>query len=672
MNSELILENLNNEQRNAVLQTDGPILIIAGAGSGKTRVLTSKVALLIERGVLPESILALTFTKKAAKEIKDRVRAMVGEAAGRVSMGTFHSVFAKHLRVYAESIGLSSDFTILDEDGSVSFLKRSIRTVLFGPDWEERKKNLTSEGKKEWKAKLKMYDYREIKTRISDLKNNLTFPDDYTADEENGRRDKRLSMERFGEIYRHYMRSCHRSKVLDFDDLLLFTWYLFQKNKDAERALGEQYKYILVDEYQDTNYAQSQIIDALAKYNRNICVVGDDSQSIYSFRGARIENILNFPKDYKGCHQFKLVNNYRSTADIVNAANRLIESNRQGIRKECIPIRGEGESISVSLQKDDKTEAEFIAADIAALNGRGVPYSDFAILYRTNAQARVLEDIFRRRHLPYIVYSGISFFDREEIKDVLAYLKLVVNHDDDESFSRICNKPSRGISYATLAALQAQAELGNKSLFQAAKDGDLEGMVRFGAIGCLNDFCKMIEDLSFEAAHLNAFESAKMIIEKTGIYALYFDKSDDDGTKRVNNIGELMNSVSYFIEEQLSGDDLPMTSLNDYLTDVSLLSSVDMDDDDKKTPRISLMTAHCAKGLEFPRVYVIGVEHGLFPYIKDGDCDLEEERRLFYVAITRAQDKLTLTLCKERFRYGERQELATSQFLSEMGIVVGA
>lgn len=668
-----ILDSLNNQQRAAVLAKDGPVLIIAGAGSGKTRVITSRIALLLQEGEDPHGILALTFTKKAASEMRSRIRRMAGDAAGGLVMGTFHSVFVRFLREYHAWIGFKSNFTIYDEDDSASCLRNCIMETLFGQDWNNKELNkfLTDEQKKYRKRLTQIYKVKEVASRISRLKNDYIMPKDYRESSALQREDAKQNRPKLGDIYELYMKRCRGANALDFDDILVYTYFLMERFPDVATAIARRFRYILVDEYQDTNAIQYDIVLTLSGAYGNVCAVGDDSQSVYAFRGARIENILNFEKDFPDCRKFKLETNYRSTPQIVNAANRLIENNKVRLPKHCVASRGNGLPIDVQYLRNDREEARYIAKVIRERHGRDkVPYAAHAVLYRTNAQARALEDALMRERIPYVIYSGMSFFERQEVKDVIAYMRLVVNHDDDEAFKRICNRPARGISEPTLTTLQAGASRNETSLYATAANTPYDPVgLKAGPVNSLTAFCRLINELTTEIAGADALEAAQAILEKTGIYEHYSKENDDDGRKRTNNIDELLRGIQYYLEDQRSGDtdDLPDESLAAYLMNIALLTAVD-EKRDSDADRVSLMTSHCSKGLEFPTVFIAGCEEGLYPSVRDESTpfELEEERRLFYVSVTRAMNELILTVCDNRWRYGETEPCTPSRFIDEM------
>lgn len=651
-----ILRDLNPEQKKAVECLEGPMLIVAGAGSGKTRVLTSRIANLIEHGVKPESILALTFTKKAAGEMKERIALMVGERqARRLWMGTFHSVFIRFLREYADVIGYPQNFTIYDTTDSVSCIKHCIKQLSLDD---------------------KLYKPKEVLSRISKAKNDLITPTPYMNGAGGYREDDRLHKKpELYRIYALYCQTCLQSGVMDFDDILLYLNILFKRSEDALRAIAGRFCHILVDEYQDTNMAQYLVLKKLADGHKNICVVGDDSQSIYGFRGAQIQNILNFQKDFPAARLFRLERNYRSTQTIVNAANSLIAHNEGRIPKNCVSMGEAGEPLHLVRTYTEQEEAMQIASAILArIREDGAQYEDFAILYRTNSQSRALEEQLRRRNIPYMIYSGNSFFERAEVKDVMAYFKLAVNLNDDESFRRVVNKPARGIGDTSLNALTAAARENGTSLFKAADLPDLE---RFGlkaaAIGKIKAFTALMQKAALEARDSDAYDVARSLAAESGILLFYKTDTSVEGQSRYANVEELLNSVKMRVEEveadaQADGmDERPRVTLADYLENVSLLSNADVADDETLN-KVALMTVHTAKGLEFPYVFVAGMEDNLFP---SGGWmltprDLEEERRLFYVAITRAKRAVSLSFAQTRMRNGKHESNAPSRFLREL------
>ena len=665
-----ILDNLNEEQRRAVLAKDGPVLINAGAGSGKTRVLTSRIALLLRDGIAPQEILALTFTKKAAGEMRSRIRAISGPLADGLVMGTFHSVFIRFLREYSAFAGFNPNFTIYDEDDSASCLHAIICETLFGPEWNNKELNkfLTEDQKKERKALLQKYKVKEVASCISLLKNDYIMPKQYLQDGYLRQHDARTGRPLLGEIYEKYMKRCRRANAMDFDDILVYMYFLLDRYPDIARSIAHRFRYILVDEYQDTNTIQCSIVSILSQAWGNICVVGDDSQSIYAFRGARIRNIIDFHDSHPGIRTFRLETNYRSTPEIVEAANRLISFNETRLPKECRASKASGKQIDVLYLRNDRDEARYIASDIVRRHKKGEPWASHAVLYRTNAQSRALEDAFIRARIPYVIYSGLSFFDRQEIKDVIAYMRLAVNRNDDEAFKRVCNRPSRGISEQTVTALQVAASGIDGSIAQAADNLPLDPAgLKAPALKSVAAFLQLLEAIAREAEQGDALQAAQAIIEASGIYEYYDKEKDDDGRRRTNNIDELVNGIRYFIEEQMQDttQEQPRTSLGDWLESISLLSAVDKTESGDKA---ALMTSHCSKGLEFPTVYIAGVEEGLYPSIRDDSTvfDLEEERRLFYVSVTRAKDELILTSCESRWQYGKTKECEESRFIDEM------
>ena len=637
-----VLEGLNEEQRRAVECVDGPVLIVAGAGSGKTRVLTSRIAYILASGVEASRILALTFTKKAAGEMKSRIADMVGfHTARRLVMGTFHSVFVRFLREYAASLGYPERFTIYDTSDSTSAVKACIKEL--GLD-------------------DKIYKPKDVLSRISMAKNNLVTVQGYRNNAELMVSDSHSRKPRMCDLYELYQKKLKTAGVMDFDDILLNMNYLLRDNKDALAAISDRFSYIMVDEYQDTNYAQYLILKKLAQFHHNICVVGDDSQSIYAFRGAKIENILNFKKDYPECHIFRLERNYRSTTTIVDAANSLIEHNDGRIPKKCYAVGGAGDKIKLLKAYTEQDEAVSIVSEIISrMRQEQCRYKDFAILYRTNSQSRVLEEQLRRRNIPYMIYSGNSFFDRAEVKDMMAYFKLVVNPSDDESFRRVVNKPARGIGDTTFRLVESAAAAAGVPLFEAALK-----------VAKVVPFCTMIKGLSEMVSSTDAHELAVMIAEKSGLYASYKADTSIEGLSRVSNLDELLNSVSSFIEEremEAEGADEPLgtVTLDDFLENVSLLSNVDVSEGDEDN-KVALMTVHSAKGLEFPYVFVAGMEENLFPSLSmlATKQNLEEERRLFYVAVTRAGKALSLSFAGTRMRNGKHESNSPSRFIKEI------
>ena len=664
-----ILEGLNSEQKQAVSCVDGPVLIVAGAGSGKTRVLTSRIAYILAQGCPPDRILALTFTKKAATEMKERIAGMVGEKkARRLYMGTFHSVFIRFLREFASSLGYPESFTIYDTSDSTSAIKACI---------------------KELQLDDKVYKPKDVLARISMAKNNLVTPEAYRRNAQAVQNDAAAKKPRICDIYMLYAQKCRQSGVMDFDDILLNMNILFRDNPAALEAISSRFSYIMVDEYQDTNYSQYLILKKLSLPHQNICVVGDDSQSIYAFRGAKIENILNFQKDYPGNRTFRLEQNYRSTRTIVDAANSLIARNSARIPKKCFSEGEEGEKIRLTNAYTEQEEAMLIASSIISrIQADHAQYCDFAILYRTNSQSRALEEALRKRNLPYVIYSGNSFYERAEVKDMMAYLKLIANPNDDESFKRVVNKPARGIGDTSLAALMAAATDNSISLYAAVLSAELETYgLKPAAISRMKSFCEMIGRLNVRAAAEDANSVAVSAALDSGLLMMYKSDTSIEGQSKAANVEELLNSVSTYVEEkkseyfeemqadgsisegvELSAADLPVATLNDYLENVSLLSAVDIEDDENGSNRVTLMTVHSSKGLEFPYVYVAGMEENLFPSGGSlaSESDIEEERRLFYVAMTRAKKAVQLSFATTRMRNGKHESNAPSRFIREI------
>ena len=649
-----ILDGLNEEQRRAVEAMDGPVLIIAGAGSGKTRVLTSRVAYMLASGVDPSTILALTFTKKAANEMKERISLLVGrEKARRVVAGTFHSVFVRFLREYAGFLGYPEQFTIYDTSDSTAAVKHCIKEL--GLD-------------------DKTYKPREVLSRISGAKNNLVTEEAYRCRQDLLTADSRSRKPEIHKIYSLYQRKLKESGVMDFDDILVNMNILLRDNPEALDALSRRFAYILVDEYQDTNYSQYIIVRKLSSLRRNICVVGDDSQSIYAFRGAQIQNIFNFSKDFPQAKLFRLESNYRSTSTIVDAANSVIEKNSNRIPKVCHSMGEKGEPIRIVSSYNETGEAAMVADEIVSrMRKDGSQYSDFAILYRTNNQSRALEEALRRRNIPYRVYSGNSFYERAEVKDMMAYLKLVVNPLDEESFKRVVNKPARGIGDTSLEALDKAARAHQTCLFKAAWLEDLESFgLKAAAIARIKAFCEMINRFAADAFRCNAEELALRIADESGYRTALAADTSIEGMARKANVEELLDSISIYVEERTSeaqenGEDMPDITLSDYLENVSLLANADTDEGDDSN-RVSLMTVHSAKGLEFSHVLITGLEDNLFPSMNmvGSAADLEEERRLFYVALTRAKKDIVLTHASSRMRNGKTENNPLSRFVKEI------
>ena len=644
------IEDLNEGQRNAVLYNDGPSLVIAGAGSGKTRVLTYKIAYLLENGYQPWNILALTFTNKAAREMKERIARQVGpERARHLWMGTFHSMFLRILHVEAGHIGFTSQFTIYDTADSKSL----IRSII-----------------KEMGLDEKVYKPGMVQARISNAKNHLVSPAGYANNKEAYEGDRAAKVPALRDIYQRYWERCRQADAMDFDDLLFYTFLLFRDHPEVLARYQEQFRYILVDEYQDTNFAQHSIVLQLAKNHQHVCVVGDDAQSIYSFRGADIDNILYFTKVYPDTKVFKLEQNYRSTQTIVRAANSLIEKNQWQIRKEVFSEKEKGEAIGVYQAYSDVEEGDIVVNKIAELRReKRYAYSDFAILYRTNAQSRIFEEAMRKRSMPYRIYGGLSFYQRKEIKDVIAYFRLIVNPNDEEAFKRIINYPARGIGDTTVGKIIAAATGHNVSLWTVLCEPLAYGLnFNKGTVGKLQAFRELISAFITDAAEKNAYEIGADIIRQSGIINDVCQDNSPENLSRKENIEELVNGMSDFCaQRQEEGN--PNVLLGDFLSEVSLLTDQDSDKDGDDE-KITLMTVHSAKGLEFKNVFVVGMEENLFPSGMVGDSPraLEEERRLFYVAITRAEEHCFLSYAKTRFRYGKMEFGSPSRFLKDIDI----
>ena len=637
------LNNLNNSQLESTLQMDGPMIVIAGAGSGKTRVLTYKIAYLMTEGVDPFNILALTFTNKAAKEMKERIATIVGNEAKNLWMGTFHSVFARILRIEAHKIGYTSNFTIYDSDDSQKLVSRII---------------------KEFNLDKDQYKYKSIFSRISSMKNSFISPNDYLNNEELLLSDKISNRSKFYNIYNEYVERCFKAGAMDFDDLLLKTNELLNSYPDTLSKYQNIFKYILVDEYQDTNHSQYLIIRALSDKFQNICVVGDDAQSIYSFRGANINNILNFQKDFPDSKIFRLEQNYRSTKNIVNAANSLIENNQKRLKKNVWTENESGEKISVNKLLTDGEEGRFVASSIFENKMQSqLQNSDFAILYRTNAQSRSFEDALRKKNISYRVYGGLSFYQRKEIKDVLAYLRLLINPDDEQAFKRIINFPARGIGQTTLNKIAVEAKNSSVSDYIFIKDFlKSSEILNNSTKNKLLDFVIMIESIKNKLEHADVFDITKEVLKLSGLYNLYKNDESLEGINRIQNIEELLNGIKDFVENNEKGQ----ASVSFFLQDVALATDQDNDTNDKN--KVSLMTVHLAKGLEFPYVYIVGLEENLFPSAMNlnSRTELEEERRLFYVALTRAEKKIYLSYVLSRYRWGKPVDSEKSRFIDEI------
>ncbi len=641
------LEQLNEPQRAAVLQKDGPMIIIAGAGSGKTRVLTYRIAHLMQQGVDPFNILSLTFTNKAAREMKNRIANVVGYSeAKNLWMGTFHSVFARILRSEADRLGYPSNFTIYDTQDSVRLITSIIKEMSLDKD---------------------RYKSKQILSRISSFKNSLITVRAYFNNSDLQEADLLASRPKTGDIYKEYVDRCFKSGAMDFDDLLLRTNELLARFPEVLAKYQNRFRYILVDEYQDTNHSQYLIVRALADRFQNICVVGDDSQSIYAFRGANIQNILNFQKDYPDVKTFKLEQNYRSTRNIVDAANSVIAKNKTRLDKEVWTANDSGNYIKVMRTISDGEEGRFVAQSIFENKmNHQLTNNEFAILYRTNAQSRAIEDALRKKDIKYKIYGGISFYQRKEIKDLLSYLRLIINPNDEEALKRVINYPTRGIGQTTMDKLTIAANHYKKSIFEVITSlGLLDIKITAGTKTKLENFSNMIQRFQIESQTKNAFEIADIVVKQTQLVRDLQKDGTPEGISKVENVQELINGIKDFItDKKEAGED---ASLPVFLEDVALATDFDSDKKDE-TPRVSLMTIHLAKGLEFPYVYIVGLEENLFPSAMSMNTrsELEEERRLFYVALTRAEKQAYLTYAQTRYRWGKLTDGEPSRFLEEI------
>ena len=645
-----LLNDLNESQRKAVEYIDGPSLVIAGAGSGKTRVLTYKIAYLLQQGVKPWNIMALTFTNKAAREMKERIGKLVGQdLAQHLYMGTFHSIFSRILRSEAQHIGFTNNFTIYDETDSRSLIKTIV---------------------KEMGLDEKAYKPASVHSRISMAKNNLMSAENYARDKDLYQADQRAKMPRVGDIFITYVQRCQQANAMDFDDLLTLTFKLFQEHEDIRKKYADRFDFLLVDEYQDTNHAQMRIVMQLCKEKERVCAVGDDSQSIYSFRGANIDNILSFQSRFKGARLFKLEQNYRSTQNIVEAANSLIKHNSNQIPKDVYSKNDKGECLVYKPAYSDKEEALIVCREIKRIKRQDdCQYSDFAILYRTNAQSRSFEEEFRKQGIPYRIFGGLSFFQRKEIKDVIAYFRLVANPDDEEAFKRIINYPARGIGSTTVAKIAACALDNRVSFWQVISSPEHFGLgVNKGTLAKLESFRLMISGFVEKSASMNAFDLGDTIVKESGVSAdIYKPGSrEPEDLARQENLEELLGGMQSFVEECREEGREQEAYLTDYLQGVALLTDLDSKGDVDEL-RVSLMTVHASKGLEFPTVFVVGLEENIFPSaIVSTLRELEEERRLLYVAITRAEKHCILTSAKNRFRYGKMEFGNPSRFIKEI------
>ena len=644
-----LLNDLNEAQRAAVEYIDGPSLVIAGAGSGKTRVLTYKIAYLLSQGMKPWSIMALTFTNKAAREMKERIGKLVGnDLAQHLYMGTFHSIFSRILRAEAEHIGFNNNFTIYDESDSRSLIKAIV---------------------KEMGLDDKKYKPAAVHAKISMAKNNLMSAAAYESDAAIFEQNKRAQMPEVGKIFVAYVQRCKQANAMDFDDLLMLTYQLFREHEDIRHKYAARFDYVLVDEYQDTNHVQMSIVMQLCQEKQRVCAVGDDSQSIYSFRGANIDNILNFQRQFQGTRLFKLEQNYRSTQTIVEAANSLIKHNRNQIPKDVFSENAKGEKIQYKPAYSDKEEAAIVAKDVKRIQREdGCQYSDFAILYRTNAQSRSFEEEFRKQGIPYRIYGGLSFYQRKEIKDIIAYFRLVANPDDEEAIKRIINYPARGIGATTVLKIADCAHQNQVSFWEVIGAPERYGLaVNKGTMNKLETFRLLISSFIERAQTTDVYELGDAIIKESGISQDIMSGKDADDLARQENLEEFLSGMSAFVEERREEGRFDELFLQDYLQDVALLTDADSDGD-KDEPRVSLMTVHAAKGLEFPTVFVVGLEENIFPSPLSAASlrELEEERRLLYVAITRAEKHCILTNAKNRWRYGKMEFDNPSRFIDEI------
>ena len=644
------LNQLNDSQRKAVEYCDGPALVIAGAGSGKTRVLTYKIAYLLSQGVKPWNILALTFTNKAANEMKQRIGALVGQDMPRkLNMGTFHSVFSRILRVEAAVLGYAPNFTIYDEGDSRSLIKAII---------------------KEMQLDDKIYKPSTISSRISMAKNHLILPAEYALTENLMTRDKEQHMPSMLSVYSAYCERCRKANAMDFDDLLTNTYALFNNNEDIRLKYADRFKYILVDEYQDTNHVQQKIVWQLSKENLRVCAVGDDAQSIYAFRGANIDNIFNFQKQFPGTQLFKLEQNYRSTQSIVQAANSLIRHNERQIPKDVFSKNDKGEKLTLKAAYSDKEEALIVCNEIKRIRkSEHCGYGDFAVLYRTNSQSRSFEEAMRKASIPYKIYGGLSFYQRKEIKDVIAYFRMVVNPDDEEAFKRIINYPKRGIGDTTVTKIVGLASAKEVSLWRVICEPERYGLsVSKATLKKIEDFKQLILGFIDKLITADAYTLSVELAKTSGISADIYTDNSPENLSRQENLEELFGSIQDFVESRKEEGRPHETGLADFLKEVSLQTDIESDTDDDDSSRVSLMTIHSAKGLEFPTVFIVGLEENIFPSLMSTNSkrEIEEERRLFYVAITRAERHCILTYAKSRYRYGRMEFQTPSRFLNDI------
>jgi len=646
-----LLKDLNEPQREAVTTIEGPVMVIAGAGSGKTRALTYRVAYMIQEGIDPFSIMALTFTNKAAREMKERIMQLVNASDARnVWMGTFHSIFARILRIEAEKIGFTSNFSIYDTDDSKALITQILKDLSLD---------------------TKVYPAKQVLSRISAAKSSLYSPEDYANDPEIQETDRKSNKPLIAQLFKLYNERLHRANAMDFDDILYFTNVLLRDNPDVLYKYQNHFKFILVDEYQDTNYAQYLIVKRIAALFENICVVGDDAQSIYAFRGANIQNILNFKNDYPDYKLIRLEQNYRSTQNIVNASNAVIAHNKDQIKKKVWSDKEKGELIGLIHANSDTEEGTLVANSIFGYKmSRHLANKDFAILYRTNAQSRSMEEALRKQNIPYKIYGGLSFYDRKEIKDLLAYFRVVINPEDEQALLRIINYPARGIGKTSIERMMVVANEQRLSIWKCMENNVFPQDFNMGTVNKFRDFMVMIKSFQSLQEKMNAFELAKHITNTIGLIKVLKEDDTPEGVSRVENVEELLNAIMEFSDRQVdeTTGETARVDLVQFMEDVALLTDSEMKKDDPEEDFVSLMTVHSAKGLEFPYVYVVGMEENLFPGILSLSTreELEEERRLFYVAITRAMTKLTLSYAEQRYRYGNLTLSERSRFVDEI------
>lgn len=646
-----LLNELNEPQREAVTTIEGPVMVIAGAGSGKTRALTYRVAYMIQEGIDPFSIMALTFTNKAAREMKERITQLVNASDARnVWMGTFHSIFARILRIEAEKIGFTSNFTIYDTDDSKALINQILKDL---------------------QLDTKIYPAKSVLSRISSAKSSLYSPDDYAKDPEIQETDRKANKPLMAQLFKLYNDRMHRANAMDFDDILYYTNVLLRDNPEVLYKYQNHFKYILVDEYQDTNHAQYLIVRRLAALFENICVVGDDAQSIYAFRGANIQNILNFKNDYPDYKLIRLEQNYRSTQNIVNASNSVIAHNKDQIKKKVWSDKEVGERISLIKANSDTEEGTLVANSIFGYKmSRQLANKDFAILYRTNAQSRSMEEALRKQNIPYKIYGGLSFYDRKEIKDLLAYFRIVINPEDEQALLRIINYPTRGIGKTTIDRLIVSADEHKASIWRCIANNVFPADFNMGTINKIRDFVIMIKSFQSLQEKMNAFELAKHITNSIGLIKVLKEDDSPEGESRVENVEELLNAIMEFSDKQVdeTTGEAARVDLVQFMEDVALLTDSEMKKEEENPDYVSLMTIHAAKGLEFPYVYVVGMEENLFPGVMSLNTreELEEERRLFYVAVTRAMTKLTLSCAEQRYRFGNLTLSEPSRFIDEI------